>query len=220
MQRLDSKRGQQLHVIELAGGGFQVAAVRSRFRRRRWTSPTRRGIGYRVRSELDRRWKSRGAREMIADAYDDRWRSERAGSGSTYDQVIAMHSRAAASVRRSAAGCAMTACCESALERPVNKWHYEQADLARAFAAARLCVRPRRNHPFVDGNKRIAFMTMIAFLRKNGDRFRAPTRHRRPPSCSRSPPAKSARKASRAGSGDNWPKPLTRSPMVAAIARR
>jgi len=28
-----------------------------------------------------------------------------------------------------------------------------------------------KNHAFVDGNKRIAFMTMITFLRKNGVRF-------------------------------------------------
>ncbi len=28
-----------------------------------------------------------------------------------------------------------------------------------------------KNHAFVDGNKRIAFMTMMAFLRKNGVRF-------------------------------------------------
>ncbi len=28
-----------------------------------------------------------------------------------------------------------------------------------------------KNHPFVDGNKRIAFMTMMIFLRRNGIRF-------------------------------------------------
>jgi death-on-curing protein len=28
-----------------------------------------------------------------------------------------------------------------------------------------------KNHPFVDGNKRAAFMTMVVFLRKNGVNF-------------------------------------------------
>src|SRR2546430_774053 len=28
-----------------------------------------------------------------------------------------------------------------------------------------------KNHAFVDGNKRVAFMTMMTFLRKNGVRF-------------------------------------------------
>ena len=28
-----------------------------------------------------------------------------------------------------------------------------------------------KNHAFVDGNKRIAFMSMIVFLRRNGARF-------------------------------------------------
>ena len=32
----------------------------------------------------------------------------------------------------------------------------------------------RKNHAFVDGNKRIAFMTMIAFLRKERSSILAP----------------------------------------------
>jgi death-on-curing protein len=31
-----------------------------------------------------------------------------------------------------------------------------------------------RNHPFVDGNKRVAFVAMMLFLRKNGIRFSPP----------------------------------------------
>ena len=86
----------------------------------------------------------------------------------TYDQVIAMHSR---QLRRfgGARGCVTKACCESALERPVNKWHYEQAGLAELAAAYAFGLA--KNHAFVDGNKRIAFMTMVVFLRKNGVRF-------------------------------------------------
>src|SRR5713226_383055 len=86
----------------------------------------------------------------------------------TYDQVIAMHSR---QLRRfgGASGLRDQGMLESALERPVNKWHYEQAGLAELAAAYAFGLA--KNHAFVDGNKRIAFITMGAFLRKNGVRF-------------------------------------------------
>jgi death-on-curing protein len=57
----------------------------------------------------------------------------------------------------------------SALERPVNKWRYEQAGLVALAAAYAFGLA--KNHAFVDGNKRIAFMAMMVFLRKNGIRF-------------------------------------------------
>jgi death on curing protein len=86
----------------------------------------------------------------------------------TYDQAIAMHSR---QLRRfgGAPGLRDEGMLRSALERPLNKWHYEQAGLAE-LAAADACGLAK-NHAFVDGNKRIAFMTMMVFLRKNGVRF-------------------------------------------------
>ena len=58
---------------------------------------------------------------------------------------------------------------ESALGRARNKWEYEGADLAMLAAAHAFGIA--RNHPFVDGNKRAAFVTMMLFLRKNGIRF-------------------------------------------------
>jgi death-on-curing protein len=54
----------------------------------------------------------------------------------------------------------------SALQRLVNKWQYEQAELLEVAAAYAFGLA--KNHAFVDDNKRIAFMTMTAFLRKNG----------------------------------------------------
>lgn len=86
----------------------------------------------------------------------------------TYDQVIAIHSR---QLRRfgGAAGLRDEGLLRSALERPVNKWHYEQLELAELAAAYAFGLA--KNHAFVDGNKRIAFMTMMVFLRKNGVRF-------------------------------------------------
>jgi death-on-curing protein len=85
-----------------------------------------------------------------------------------YDQVIAMHSR---QLRRfgGAPGLRDDGMLRSALERPTNKWHYEEAgspELAASYAFGLA-----KNHAFVDGNKRIAFMTMLVFLRKNGVRF-------------------------------------------------
>ena len=85
----------------------------------------------------------------------------------TYDQVLAAHARQL--VRFGGApGLRDEGALRSALERPVNKWHYENADLLAAAYAFGLA----KNHPFVDGNKRIAFISMVAFLRKNGVPFR------------------------------------------------
>src|SRR6266699_2366827 len=86
----------------------------------------------------------------------------------TYDQVIAIHSR---QLRRfgGAPGLRDDGLLRSALERPANKWHYEQAGLAELAAAYAFGLA--KNHAFVDGNKRIAFMAMMAFLLKNGIAF-------------------------------------------------
>ena len=61
---------------------------------------------------------------------------------------------------------------ESALSRPINKWEYERADLVDLAAAYAFGIA--RNHPFVDGNKRVAFLTAGAFLRLNGIHFAPP----------------------------------------------
>ncbi len=59
---------------------------------------------------------------------------------------------------------------ESALARPRHKWHYGGRDLG-ALAAA-LGFGLARNHPFYDGNKRVAFVAMTVFLGLNGFRLR------------------------------------------------
>jgi len=56
---------------------------------------------------------------------------------------------------------------ESALARPRQFWAHEaSADLARLAAAYGAGVV--RNHPFVDGNKRAAFLAVGLFLGLNG----------------------------------------------------
>ena len=86
----------------------------------------------------------------------------------TYEQAIAIHSR---QLRRfgGASGLRDEGMLKSALERPVNKWTYEQAALPELAAAYAFGLA--KNHAFVDGNKRIAFMAMMVFLRKNGVAF-------------------------------------------------
>ncbi len=61
---------------------------------------------------------------------------------------------------------------ESALGRPINRWHYENADMAQLAAANAFGIA--RNHPFVDGNKRTAFAALMVFLRLNGISFAPP----------------------------------------------
>src|ERR1700745_1417165 len=86
----------------------------------------------------------------------------------TYDQAIAIHSR---QLRRfgGAPGLRDEGMLRSALERPINKWRYEQSEMAELAAAYAFGLA--KNHAFVDGNKRVAFIAMVVFLRKNGVRF-------------------------------------------------
>lgn len=62
---------------------------------------------------------------------------------------------------------------ESALARPRQKLAYARkvdlADLAAAYAFGLA-----RNHPFNDGNRRIAFLVAVIFLSLNGWDFEAP----------------------------------------------
>ena len=55
---------------------------------------------------------------------------------------------------------------ESALGRPRNQWAYGEADLCALAAAYAYGVA--RNHPFVDGNKRTAWVLARLFLALNG----------------------------------------------------
>ena len=53
---------------------------------------------------------------------------------------------------------------ESALGRPLNKHAYESPDLASVTAFG---FGVARNHAFVDGNERIAFLAIVTFLGLN-----------------------------------------------------
>ena len=55
---------------------------------------------------------------------------------------------------------------ESALHAPRNRWRYEKSALEEL--AASYAFHLAGNHPFVDGNKRTAYICMRLFLKLNG----------------------------------------------------
>ncbi|MCZ8043242.1 MAG: type II toxin-antitoxin system death-on-curing family toxin [Beijerinckiaceae bacterium] len=54
---------------------------------------------------------------------------------------------------------------ESALARPINRFAYGETDLAALAASYAFGIA--RNHPFIDGNKRVALLAMVTFLGLN-----------------------------------------------------
>jgi len=62
---------------------------------------------------------------------------------------------------------------ESALARPQNLVAYDQKAVTPERLAATYGVGLAKAHAFVDGNKRIAFAVMIAFLKVHGRRLDA-----------------------------------------------
>jgi len=58
---------------------------------------------------------------------------------------------------------------QSALARPLNLVNYESPDVADLAAA--YGVGLAKNHPFIDGNKRAAFLSVGLFLALNGQRL-------------------------------------------------
>jgi death-on-curing protein len=61
---------------------------------------------------------------------------------------------------------------ESALARPLNRYAYEGLDDLVELAAT-YAVAISSNHPFLDGNKRAAFMCLGLFLSDNGSELEA-----------------------------------------------
>jgi death on curing protein len=58
---------------------------------------------------------------------------------------------------------------ESALARPLNRASYGDPDMAELAALYAIAIA--RNHPFVDGNKRTAYVALESFLELNGCEF-------------------------------------------------
>lgn len=86
------------------------------------------------------------------------------------DVVLAFHERLLAQ-HGGGAGIRDEGLLDSALGRPENLFGYGKPtlfDLAASYAFGLV-----KNHPFIDGNKRIGFATAALFLELNGLRFEA-----------------------------------------------
>jgi death on curing protein len=82
--------------------------------------------------------------------------------------IVAIHDEQLA-IHGGAGGLRDESMLESALDRPRNRWAYEQAELAELAAAYAFGIA--RNHPFVDGNKRTSLLALYTFLGLNGIDF-------------------------------------------------
>jgi death-on-curing protein len=83
------------------------------------------------------------------------------------DVVVAIHRRQLAE-HGGAAGLRDQSLLASALARPKNLLAYSEAGPDLAALAASYAFGSARNHPFVDGNKRVAFVVCRTFLLLNG----------------------------------------------------
>lgn len=61
---------------------------------------------------------------------------------------------------------------ESTIARPQQRWHYDLTATIFELAAS-YAFGLAMNHPFVDGNKRVALVVMVAFLDRNEYQLRA-----------------------------------------------
>jgi death-on-curing protein len=80
----------------------------------------------------------------------------------TVDEVLAIHERLL-EVFGGPPGIRDTGLLESALHRPRTGYYRDLATMAAALFESALM-----NHPFLDGNKRVAFFATDVFLRLNG----------------------------------------------------
>jgi death on curing protein len=84
--------------------------------------------------------------------------------------VLAMHSKALTR-HGGADGIRDPGLLESALARPLNRGAYGDPDIIELAALYALAIG--RNHPFIDGNKRTAYLALEVFLALNGLRLTA-----------------------------------------------
>ena len=84
----------------------------------------------------------------------------------TVMDAIGLHARMMMAMDMAPAALRDEGALESALMRPQMAAHYESADLATQ--AALLITGIALAHPFIDGNKRTAFLCGVVFLQLNG----------------------------------------------------
>lgn len=94
---------------------------------------------------------------MTASRYEPVWLDSRIAYA-VHDRQLAEHG--------GGAGLRDAGALESALARPLNRWNYGEDE--RVALAAAYAFGIARNHPFVDGNKRTAWIMARLFLMANG----------------------------------------------------
>jgi death-on-curing protein len=82
--------------------------------------------------------------------------------------ILAIHDEQLAE-HGGAAGVRDNGLLESALARPLNRASYGEPDVAELAALYAIAIV--QNRPFVDGNKRTAYVALEAFLELNGLQF-------------------------------------------------
>lgn len=87
------------------------------------------------------------------------------------EAILVLHDRSIA-LHGGAQGLRDEGLLDSALARPLNRFHYEGETDIHVLAAT-YPVALASNHPFADGNKRAAFLAAGLFLRLNGWRLTA-----------------------------------------------
>jgi len=87
------------------------------------------------------------------------------------EAMLALHERSLA-LHGGASGVRDEGLLNSALARPRNLYLYDEVDDLSRLAAA-YAVGIAANHPFIDGNKRVAFASLLVFLAINGKRLTA-----------------------------------------------
>ena len=88
----------------------------------------------------------------------------------TLDQILFIHQQVLMQTGGSA-GLRDNALLESAIARPKATFGGEDLYPELTDKAAALFDSLIRNHPFVDGNKRVAVVAMVVFVRENGHRL-------------------------------------------------
>ncbi|MEA2745689.1 MAG: death on curing protein [Acetobacteraceae bacterium] len=83
----------------------------------------------------------------------------------TRDVILAIHDEQLAE-HGGSTGLRDAGLLDSALARPLNRAGYGEPDIAEL--AAVYALGSVQNHPFLDGNKRTAFVALELFLRLNG----------------------------------------------------
>lgn len=86
----------------------------------------------------------------------------------TVTMIVAIHDEQLA-IHGGLAGMRDSGLLESAMNRPRNKWAYENAELPELAAAYGYGIA--KNHPFADGNKRTSLLAIYTFLGINGINF-------------------------------------------------